>query len=132
MISSPWRYTLIAICFGLAVYCFMIKLPVPFRKIDKECHALFFFSAAAFLNVLLQIRKPGQHFLVFCILFLFGVLIEFSQDYSNQFFRKRIHGNFDPLDLKYNTTGASLFSVLWCGWYVMQLFGKSKQNSPSK
>ena len=108
------------ICFGLASYCFMIKLPVPLRKIDTELHALFFFTASAFLNILFQTKKLTDHFLIFGMLFLFSTLIEFAQDFSNTLFRKRIHGNFDPTDLKFNLLGMSVFSLIWFSYFLNQ------------
>jgi hypothetical protein len=39
--------------------------------------------------------------------------IEYAQAYSNRFFRKRIHGRFDPEDLEWNLKGLIAFSVLW-------------------
>jgi hypothetical protein len=91
----------------------MIKLPPIFRSIDKEMHFLFFFFSAAFLNVLFGNGKVVPHIVIFIALLFFGYFIEHAQEFSNRFFAKRIHGNFDPEDLKYNIMGLSLFSVLW-------------------
>ncbi len=46
------KITVSIFLFVAAVIGFLIKLPVPIRKIDLELHALFFFAAAAFLNLL--------------------------------------------------------------------------------
>ena len=122
---SKYRNALIVFFFTAAIAGFMIKLPAPLRKTDKECHALFFFLAAAFLNAVLQIKKPGKHLLVFCFLILFGIIIEISQDFSNHFFKRRIHGHFDPMDVKYDLAGAIAFSVVWLVWYGLKAIGKS-------
>ena len=91
----------------------MIKLPVPFRGIDTELHALFFFVAASFFNILFQVKKLETHLLIFGMLFLFGTLIEFAQEYSNRLLGRVIHGRFDPIDLKFNLLGLTAFSLLW-------------------
>lgn len=84
---------------------------------DTELHALFFFLAAAFLNILYQAKKSSTHFLIFGMLFLFSALIEFTQEYSNTFFPRRIHGNFDPEDLKHNLIGLTSFTLLWIAYH---------------
>ncbi len=77
--------------FVIAVIGFMVKLPPGFRHIDKELHALFYFLAAAVLNFLFAGTKILRHVVVFISLYLFGVVIEYGQQYSNRFFRSRIH-----------------------------------------
>jgi hypothetical protein len=104
---------LVVFCFGLAIVGFMIKLPSAFRHVDKELHALFYFLAAAFLNILFAGNKILRHILIFIILLLLGIAIEYVQEYSNTFLRKRIHGRFDPEDIKWNVRGLIAFSVLW-------------------
>ena len=99
--------------FVVAVFGFMIKLPSAFRHIDKELHAVFYFLAAAILNVLFAKTKLVKHLIIFVSLYLFGIAIELGQAYSNQFFRKRIHGRFDPVDIQWNLKGLLLFSLLW-------------------
>ncbi len=104
--------------FIVVVIGFMLKLPSAFRPIDKEMHAAFYFLAAAFLNFLFVGTKLVRHVLIFVVLYLFGAGIEAAQEYSNRFFRKRIHGRFDPEDLEWNLKGLVAFSVLWllyCG-----------------
>ena len=91
----------------------MIKLPSGFRHIDKELHAAFYFLAAAFLNILFAKTNLVRHALIFVFLYLFGMAIEYAQAYSNKFFRKRIHGRFDPEDVAANLNGLIAFSVLW-------------------
>lgn len=92
---------------------FMIKLPSGFRHIDKELHALFYFVAAAFLNILFAKKSLVKHLVIFGILYTFGVCIEYVQAYSNKFFQKRIHGRYDPEDVAANLNGLLAFSVLW-------------------
>jgi hypothetical protein len=112
-LSNGQRNILIVICFTVAIIGFMVKLPSVFRRVDKELHAAFYFSAAAFLNILLVNRKLLRHLLLFILLFLFGIGIEFAQAYSNRFFRTRIHGRFDPEDIQWNLTGLIAFSLVW-------------------
>ena len=123
-ISDRIKYFTVAICIGLSCYGFLIKLPLPFRKIDTELHALFFFIAAAFLNVLFKTKKLNNHLLIFGMLFLFGSLIEFAQDYSNKLLHKKIHGNFDPNDLRFNLIGLTAFSIFWFIYYLITLIWK--------
>lgn len=111
---SNWtKLFLAAFCFGIAIVGFMIKLPSGFRHIDKELHSLFYFIAAAFLNILFANRKLLRHLLIFVALYLFGAGIEYAQAYSNRFFRSRIHGRYDPEDVQANLNGLLAFSVLW-------------------
>ena len=111
---SFWQKSLIVfVCFSIAIAGFMLKLPSPFRKIDKELHATFYFLAAALLNVLFSQTKLVRHVVIFISLYLFGMAIEYAQAYSNKFFRKRIHGRFDPEDVEWNLKGLIAFSVLW-------------------
>jgi glycopeptide antibiotics resistance protein len=83
----------------------MMKLPSVFHHFDKELHALFYFSAACFLFLL----YPNRWFLISGSLFVFGVLIEFGQDFSNKIsiriIGKRIHGRFDHEDIFFNVIG---------------------------
>jgi general stress protein CsbA len=107
---------LVFICLIASVVGFMIKLPRGFRHFDKELHAAFYFLAAAFLNVLFTNGKITRHILIFVILYLFSISIEYAQEYSNKFFRVRIHGRFDPEDLKYNLRGLIAYSLLWISY----------------
>jgi hypothetical protein len=104
---------LVFICLILSVVGFMVKLPAAFRHYDKELHAAFYFFAAGFLNVLFTNGKPAIHILIFVVLYVFSFSIEHAQEYSNKLFHSRIHGRFDPEDLKYNLRGLIAYSVLW-------------------
>ena len=107
------KFIITAVCFSAAIFGFMLKLPAVFRHHDKEMHSLFYFLAAAFLNILYAKRKLIWHVSIFVILYLFGVAIEFAQEFSNKFVRKRIHGRFDPEDLQWNLKGLIAFSLIW-------------------
>lgn len=114
--SNTVKWVVVAVCFSGAVYGFMIKLPVPFRTIDLELHALFYFVASVLLNIIFKAKDLKTHLLIFGLLVTFGVSIEFAQEYSNYFFNKRIHGNFDKHDIKYNLLGLTCFSSLWLAY----------------
>lgn len=119
---TTWEKVLIAVlCFALAVIGFMVKLPAGFRRIDKELHTIFYFLAAALLNGLFVSTKIVKHCIVFITLFLFGVAIECGQQYSNKFFKEKIHGRFDPQDIQSNLNGLIAFSLLWLLFTVVIL-----------
>jgi hypothetical protein len=111
---TVWQKVLIVfVCFTIAIAGFMLKLPTPFRKTDKELHATFYFLAAALLNTFFAGTSFIRHAVIFTSLYFFGMAIEFAQSYSNRFFLKRIHGRFDPEDVEWNLKGLIAFSVLW-------------------
>lgn len=113
------------VCFAIAVIGFMIKLPSGFRHIDRQLHATFYFFAAALLNVLFACTKIIRHVIIFIALYLFGAAIEYGQEYSNKFFRSRIHGRFDPVDIQWNLKGLIAFSLLWL-LYMLIVLGYKK------
>jgi hypothetical protein len=114
LLLNNWaKIFLLSAFFALSILGFMIKLPSVFRHFDKELHLIFYFSAAAFLNLLFANKKITTHLLIFGILYLFGVCIEYAQEYSNKFFHRRIHGRYDIEDVKSNLKGLIAFSVLW-------------------
>ncbi len=112
-LSNNNRIIIAVLCFAVAIFGFMLKLPSAFRGIDKELHAAFYFLAAAFLNVLFAKRSLVRHIIIFVALYLFGMAIEYSQAYSNRFFSRRIHGRFDPEDVQWNLNGLIAFSLVW-------------------
>jgi hypothetical protein len=112
-INNWVKALLVFICLILSVVGFMIKLPSAFRHYDKELHAVFYFCAAGFLNVLFTNGKFTRHLLIFIILYIFSVSIEHAQEYSNKLFHTRIHGRYDPEDIKYNLRGLIAYSVVW-------------------
>lgn len=125
-LTAGQKILVVVACLIVAVVGFIIKLPSPFRHIDKELHAAFYFLAAALLNILFAERKIGRHVLIFTVLAMFGTAIEFGQEYSNKFFRNRMHGRFDPEDLQWNLKGLLAFSIVWIVyWLVMQGYKKS-------
>lgn len=126
--SNLLKFVLAFVCMAVAIYGFMIKLPSGFRHIDKELHSLFYFLAAAFFNLLFVQRKLWKHLLVFVMLYLFGAGIELAQEYSNRFFRSRIHGRYDPEDVAANLNGLLAFSALWCVIVLVLLV--LKKNKP--
>ncbi|RYZ31091.1 MAG: hypothetical protein EOO10_00345 [Chitinophagaceae bacterium] len=131
-LTTSQRIMITLLCFAVAIVGFMVKLPSVFRHVDKELHAVFYFFAAAFLNVLFAKGKLVRHVLIFVSLYLFSMAIEYGQAYSNKFFRSRIHGRFDPEDLEWNLKGLIAFSLLWFVFTgLMFLFTKPeiKENS---
>ena len=48
-------------------------------------HSLFYFLAAAFLNIFFAKKIIFRHVVIFIFLILFGIAIEFAQEYSNKF-----------------------------------------------
>ncbi len=113
-----------AFCFGIAIVGFMLKLPSMFRGMDKEMHALFYFLAAAFLNILFAKRNLIIHAIIFGFLYSFGYCIELAQEYSNKYFHKRIHGRFDPEDVASNLQGLIYFSAIWIVYAVISFLVK--------
>lgn len=110
---------------------FMVKLPRAFRHHDKELHAAFYFLAAAFLNILFTNGKFIRHIIIFFLLYLFSISIEYAQEYSNKLLRARIHGRYDPEDVKYNLIGLVSFSVLWI-LYSLSLLVFSRKMSEDR
>ena len=106
---------------------FMWKLPSAFRGHDKFLHAAFYFCAAAFLHFLFRKRA----LVILAGLFLFGVAIEWAQEYSNKVTGKRIHGRFDILDVYANSKGLLLYAGLWLVFMVGKwLLVANKSTSP--
>lgn len=123
-VSNWTKIFLVGTFLGLSILGFMIKLPSSFRHIDKELHALFYFLAAAFLNVLFADNKIHRHLLIFGILFVLGVTIEYAQEYSNKFFHKKIHGRYDKEDVQANLKGLIAFSIVWFIYFGFRLLTK--------
>lgn len=115
---------LVLVCLIASILGFMIKLPSVFRHHDKLLHALFYFLAAAFLNILFTNGKLSRHILIFVVLYLFSISIEYAQEYSNKFFRVKIHGRYDPEDVKYNLIGLVAFSSLWVLYWLSSMIFK--------
>ncbi len=129
---SSWTKVLIVLfCFSVAIIGFMVKLPSSFRHHDKELHSLFYFLAAGFLNVLFAKRNILIHITIFISLYLFGMAIEYSQEYSNKVFNNRIHGRYDVEDVQANLKGLIIFSIVWAVFsavtYLYKKLKKSEQ-----
>ena len=123
---NKWtKILLVSVCFATAIVGFMIKLPSGFKHFDKELHSIFYFFAAAFLNLLFANKKIVLHLLIFISLYLFGISIEYAQAYSNNFFHVKIHGRYDPEDVQSNLKGLIAFSICWI-IYVAFLFVYNK------
>ncbi len=104
----------------ISTFGFMLKLPSVFRNFDTELHFLFYFCASIVLNLLWKKEKFIVHILISLVLFIFGVAIEIAQDLSNLFFTKKIHGNFDPEDIIYNTLGLIFASAFWLAYIILE------------
>jgi hypothetical protein len=120
------KLLLIIFSFSIAVIGFLVKLPISLHHIDKQLHSAFYFVAAAFVHIIFTIVKVKHHIAVIIALLFFGVGIESCQSLSNRFFSKRIHGNFDPEDIKANCTGLLIFSLLWLIYYSAFKLSKAK------
>ena len=109
-----WQKILLTIvAFAVAIVGFMVRLPSVFSHSDKMMHSVFYFVAVAFLNILFAKRNLLVHAFIFGFLYVFGIGIEYAQQYSNTFLHKKIHGNADPEDIHANLQGLIAFSVLW-------------------
>src|SRR5690606_17348557 len=131
--STTQKIWILFVAFVFTFIGFMIKLPSVFRSMDQELHALFYFLAAAFLNVLFSVKKILPHALIFFLLHLFGMAIEYLQSYSNRFFKTRIHGRYDPIDVEYNLKGLIFFSMLWVvSMGILTIYKKSLTKNQNK
>ena len=92
-------------------------------------HSLFYFLAAAFLNIFFAKRIIVRHVIIFISLILFGIAIEFAQEFSNKFLHKRIHGRFDIEDIQSNFRGLILFSILWFTYNIIVSFVYNRKNT---
>ena len=115
MKNNHYKNLIVFIFACLVIFGFMIKLPKIFHHFDKELHMMFYFSAtmiiAFFFPKRLMISSMG--------LALFGIIIEFAQEFSNKIsiriIGKAIHGRFDIEDVKYNMIG------IFCGLILFQI-----------
>jgi hypothetical protein len=128
-LSNGTKIILVIAFFIISVIGFLMKLPSAFRHIDKELHFSFYFLAAAFLNILFNVRNLLKHLFVSVVLFLFGIGIEFAQENYNKVFHVRIHGRFDPEDVKANLRGLIAFSILWAIWMLVRLMLRSTKKT---
>jgi hypothetical protein len=97
----------------LSFFGFIIKLPAVFRHHDRELHFLFYLLTAIFFYMIFGKKRMSNHIIIFLFLLLFSIGIEVIQELSNHLSPKKIHGNFDPLDVFYNLLGLIVASIFW-------------------
>lgn len=121
---------LVIILITLSIAGFIVKLPSVFAGLDKELHFAFYFFASAFLSITLVKRSSLTYLACILLLFSFGVFIECAQEISNDIIGKRIHGKFDPQDIRYNIFGIFSYLFLWSHYKLLNKIGewKSIQN----
>ena len=112
---NTYKIILISILAVFSIVGFMVKLPKIFHHFDKELHMMFYFSA----TILIAFFFPKRWMISSIGLALFGIIIEFAQEFSNKItiriIGKAIHGRFDIEDVKYNMIG------VFCGLMLFQL-----------
>lgn len=91
----------------------MLKLPSVFRHHDRELHFLFYLLTAIFFNLIFGKEKLTYLVTIFFSLMIFGIGIEVLQELSNHISSKKIHGNFDPVDVFYNILGLIVATLFW-------------------
>ncbi len=120
------KILLVVICFLFAAIGFLIKIPVPLRGHDKLLHISAYFTASAFLNFLFKKR----HLVIFIVLLLFGVSIEYLQQLANKITHSHIHGRFDIEDIYANTKDLLLYSfialIFWALTKIYTYFRSAK------
>jgi hypothetical protein len=116
-------YKIILILGILSIVGFMLKLPKIFYHFEKELHFMFYFSA----TVIIAFLFPKKWKFSSIGLALFGIIIEYAQEFSNKIsiriIGKAIHGRFDIEDVKYNLIGICCGLMLF---KTMQLLIRSK------
>lgn len=105
---------------------FMLKLPSIFIGLDKELHFAFYFFASAFLSVVLYKRSSFAYLMAIAVLLMFGVFVEATQEISNDIIGRKIHGNFDREDIKYNFFGVITYMFFWLHYKLLNKIGTWK------
>ena len=109
------KVILISFLTMFSIIGFMVKLPRIFHHFDKELHLLFYFGATTLVTILF----PKRWVFLLLVIALFGIMIEFAQEFSNKIsiriIGKAIHGRFDIEDVKYNMIG------VFCGLILFHL-----------
>ena len=100
---------------------FMVKLPSVCRHHDRELHFLFHLLTAIFLYLNFGKNKISNHVIIFIFLLIFGIGIEVIQELSNHILNKKIHGNFDPLDVFYNVIGLIVATLFWAFSLIVKM-----------
>jgi len=110
------KYLLLFFFTFLSIVGFMIKLPSVFSEFNRELHALFYLCA----TLVLTLMFPNRWTLIGIGLLIFGILIEFAQEFSNKIsirlIGRKIHGNFDIEDVKFNTIGIFFGLFIFLGY----------------
>jgi glycopeptide antibiotics resistance protein len=90
----------------------MAKLPKVFHHFDKVLYVIFYFIATMFLILI----YPKRWLIAAIALVLFGIIIEFAQEFSNKItirmIGKAIHGRFNIEDVKHNLIGVVLGLII--------------------
>lgn len=128
-LSTGAKIAITVACFIASVTGFLMRLPSGFHHIDKQLHFAFYFLAATFFNILFSVKKLSKHVLIFMLLLLFGIGIEFAQENYNKVFHVRFHGRYDPEDVKANIIGLISFSILWAIIMLLSLAFRSSKKS---
>jgi hypothetical protein len=112
---NTYKIILISILAVFSIVGFMVELPKIFHHFEKELHMMFYFSATMIIAFLF----PKKWMISSIVLSLFGIIIEFAQEFSNKIsiriIGKAIHGRFDVEDVKYNMIG------VFCGLILFQI-----------
>ncbi|NCI47101.1 hypothetical protein [Sediminibacterium soli] len=118
-------WLVLAICFICVLIGFLIKIPKPLRGNDKLLHTAFYFCAAGFL----QLFFPKKLLVICLFLLLFGIGIEYLQEYSNTITHTRIHGRFDREDIYANAKGLALYLPIGIVFWIWAERRKKRQSS---
>jgi len=111
----------------MSIIGFMIKLPRVFSAYDKELHFFFYFCVTLLISWLFIKSRYVYHILICFTLFTFGVCIEQMQEFSNELVTKRIHGNFDPEDITYNTLGIMYAFILFTTYRAVKIMTDNRK-----
>lgn len=122
--SITYKNILISTIAVFSTVGFMVKLPKIFHHYDKELHMMFYLVVTMIIIFLF----PKRWMISSIGLALFGIVIEFAQEFSNKIsirvIGKTIHGRFDIEDVKYNMIG------IFCGlilFRIIQPYFKPRQ-----
>lgn len=122
--SNTYKNILISTIAVFSTFGFMVKLPKIFHHYDKELHMMFYLVVTMIIIFLF----PKRWMISSTGLALFGIVIEFAQEFSNKIsirvIGKAIHGRFDIEDVKYNMIG------IFCGlilFRIIQPYFKPRQ-----
>lgn len=122
--SNTYKNILISTIAVFTTVGFMVKLPKIFHHYDKELHMMFYLVVTMIIIFLF----PKRWMISSISLALFGIIIEFAQEFSNKIsirvIGKAIHGRFDIEDVKYNMIG------IFCGlilFRIIQPYFKPRQ-----